>query len=719
MKTFLNRYILSTCAFGLLVGSVGQIATADETVLEEILVTAQKREESIQDIAISIKALSGRILRQINAESMDDIVGMVPSLSMNNLGRGNNNIQIRGLGSNIGSVNTMAMYNDGVVAASRIQSSGTFAEQDSALVDIERIEVLRGPQGTLWGEGSFGGLISIISKRPDPSGFTADLSANWFNVKGGGNGSTDLSAVLNIPLITDKLALRVVGYRNDHKGWIDGWNIFPSGPGPEFVGKDLNTEEVSGGRFSLGYTGEKVDANWIVKVEESDTGLLNIEGDFLNILRDTIGNENNQAFFGPTLAAALAPGVKRNITESILNINIDTTLGTVTSITGYGNVETESPSGATSESEAWSQELRLSSDSDGRLNYTIGAYYRDAKRNVDLLAGPLSLNETQQWAVFGQFYFDITPSLQATFGLRYSEQDSLIVDINQIPVLGDFARAEGTFNDLSPKVALDWQINDQSMVYASIAKGFRAGGANVDQSFGTDPNFSQKFDEDYVWNYEIGSKTSFADNRVTVNAAVFYVDWHNIQIDRPITDLTDPNNPAAIYFIVGNGEDAHSFGAEADITLNPAEGWEIVLGGSLVEAEYDNGSIFSVAGPFPLKGQRLPSSPRFLFNASVEKQFPIMDSGWDGFVRADYSLRDGSYADVPNERPDSEFLGDKMSVLNLRLGANNDMWEFQAYVRNLLNEDASSFNFVLTDSLRFVAKVPPRTLGVSVKWHYR
>ena len=143
-------------------------AWAQKAPLEEIIVTAQKRQESVQEIPISIKVLSAETLQTVNATGLEDIARQVPSVSMADLGRGNSNVQIRGLGSNVGSVGTVAIYNDGIISASRVQSSGTFDEQDSALFDIERVEVLRGPQGTLYGANSIGGLLKYVTLDPSP-----------------------------------------------------------------------------------------------------------------------------------------------------------------------------------------------------------------------------------------------------------------------------------------------------------------------------------------------------------------------------------------------------------------------------------------------------------------------------------------------------------------------------------------------------------------------
>ncbi len=240
-------------------------------------------------------------------------------------------------------------------------------------------------------------------------------------------------------------------------------------------------------------------------------------------------------------------------------------------------------------------------DRSGSINYTVGFFYRDADRTVELTGGiPFVDTSIEQWSFFGQLYWDITEELSATFGMRYGEFKSAVTDtLNGLPT------AKNKFEDVSPKVALNWTPSDNTMSYISIAKGFRAGGANVDVSLGTDPSFSQGFDSDEIWNYEIGLKKIFMDGRVSLNTALFYIDWKDIQIDKPVTNVINPPQS----FIVVNGEGAHSYGIEVDLYWNPAEGWDIVLGGSVLEAQFDGGFIDSPFGLFALDGMTLPSAP--------------------------------------------------------------------------------------------------------------
>jgi outer membrane receptor protein involved in Fe transport len=682
-------------------------------ILEEVIVTAQKREQNLQDISISIKALNAETLQTIRADSLDDIVRIVPSLSMTDISRGGNNVQIRGLGSNVANVGTVAIYNDGVISANRIQSSGTFAEQDSALYDVERVEVLRGPQGTLYGEGSFGGVINIISKQPDAEMFSASASATWSDTKGATDYNWDLAAMINIPIVKDTLALRVVGFSNDHAGYIDAVNVLPLffGAPPEFVGENLNTEDVTGGRALLRWTPtDKFAASFIYKSQETDIGISNFDSPNLiglvNLLAGTSYEpEFTQAIFDSTY------GSTNETDEGILTLDFETGIGILTSITGWGDVEQVNANGLYAQSDAFSQELRLASLSDGNLNWIVGAFYRSVERDINFTDFPFNSNEMDQWSIFGQLYWHFADKWMATFGLRYGEHDTKSTD----KLLG-LPTVSADFDDVSPKLALDYSVNDEVMIYGSIAKGFRAGGTNTDESFGTDPTFNLSFEPDEVWNYELGLKSTFWQDKAVLNTAIFYVDWKDIQVDKAIESLISP----PYQFIVTNGEDAHSFGIEADMYLYPAEGWEIVLGGALLESEFDNGTIDTATAGLgvPLKGNKLASAPEYMFNISVEKKWHF-EAGSESFVRLDYMSRGNSFADVPNEAPPGgSFRSGKLTNLNLRAGFRSENWSMQAFVTNVTDEYVSTFNFFDGGFGDVHVVLRPRTYGINFNYFY-
>lgn len=701
--------MLSALPAAIATSLIGTAAMAEDREIEEIVVTAQKKSQSLQSIPISIRVLDEETLDTIVADSLDEIVRLVPSLSMTDLSRGGNNVQIRGLGSNVANVGTVAIYNDGVISASRIQSGGTFGEQDSAIFDVKRVEVLRGPQGTLYGEGSFGGVINIISNQPNAEIFESSVSTTYFDTDGSSDTSTDVSGMVNIPLVKDKLAVRVVGYRYDHSGYIDAVDVLPvfwAAP-PVMVEEDANTEKVEGGRMMVAWTpNETFDATVIFKQEETTLGISSYDSPNLIGLANMLSGTNfrpeyTQAIFGPDI------GANTRNEEGILTVNADTRFGSLTSITAYGDVEQTNAGGLAAKTDAFSQEVRLSSNNDSEINYTVGANYRSAERDIDFMAFPFLTNEVDQWAIFGQAYVALSDNLEGTFGLRYgSHEVSTTDEFNGLPTVKE------KFQEWSPKIAVDWTLSEDTMVYASVAKGFRAGGTNVDESMGTDVNFVAGFDPDTIWNYEIGTKTTFLDGRATLNVAVFTVQWQDIQIDQAIASLVNP----PMQFIVVNGEDAHSTGIEADLFWRPTENWDITLGGSLVEAEFDSGVIDTAfALDVPLKGQTLASAPEYLFNASVERRFALSDE-IEGYARADYTLRGNSYGDVPNQAPPGgSFESGELSSLNLRAGLRLEKVAIQLFATNVTNEYQSSFNWYDGGFGDVHVALRPRTIGFNVK----
>jgi len=198
---------------------------------------------------------------------------------------------------------------------------------------------------------------------------------------------------------------------------------------------------------------------------------------------------------------------------------------------------------------------------------------------------------------------------------------------------------------------------------------------------------------------------------------VFYIDWSDIQIDKPVISYIQAGG---IDFIVVNGEGAHSKGIEADLYWNPGTGWDIVLGGSALEPQFDGGTITSDWGVFDLDGMTLANAPRVLYNASVSKTFPLNRTGLNGFFRVDYSHRGNSYADVPNGPngpPGADLNSRPFDLVNARIGVNTGNWEIQLFAKNLGNEDASAFNW--DDGLfHFRARIAPTTLGINFKYFY-
>ena len=272
--------------------------------------------------------------------------------------------------------------------------------------------MLRGPQGTLWGEGSFGGVINVISNLPNAQQYQASFSGSLFEVNSGSSDNHDAAGMINVPIVKDVLAFRAVAFDYDHEGYIDAVNILPLffGAAPEFVEKDANTEKVTGGRASLGFTpNETFDGTLIYKHQKTELGIQNYDSpdliQLVNSLAGTSFDHNSQAIFSSDF------GSEEKIDEGILNLNLKTGIGTFTSVTGYGKVQQENAATLEAESKAWSEELRLASDSTGTFSWITGAYYRHGQNAISMRsANPFAKDETNQWAVFGQTYWRLRRS---------------------------------------------------------------------------------------------------------------------------------------------------------------------------------------------------------------------------------------------------------------------------------------------------------------------
>jgi outer membrane receptor protein involved in Fe transport len=696
-------------------------ATSPPTAVSEVVVTAQKKAESLENVPISVKAVTSETIETLNAESAEDYLRLVPSVSMTNLARGGNQIQIRGLGSNVGNVGTVAVYNDGVVAPNRIQQSGTFSEEDPGLFDIDRVEVLRGPQGTLYGEGSLGGVINIISKLPNLDRIQAEVSGTWFNRAHGTSDNEDVSAMVNLPIIKDVFGVRLVGYSYDHDGWISLVDPIPVlfGFGPaKLLKTDANTEKVTGGRAIAAFKpNETFDATFIIKGERTAAGAAPFASPHQIAFANALGGTSFDPAY--TQTAFLANSSVSKTTQAILQLNAHTGIGDLTSLTGYGTLNSDSSTTAINHDRAWDEELRLASRSSGAFSWIVGAYYRNALSALDLAGvGPFARDKSTEEAIFGQAYWAFAPGWKATVGLRESHQTS---EVNQVsPALA----SRGTFNSFLPKVTVQYQHDPNApLFYVTAAKGFRAGGANVDESEGTDPKFRGPFSPDSIWNYELGSKATFLGGKLTVNAAVFYIDWSNVQIDRPIISLINP----PVGFIVVNGSRAHSYGVEADVYLYPTPQWTITLGGSALNAGFDSGVITGVQGTVPLKGETFSSTPKYTANLSVERRIELTHR-LEGYLRGDYSYRSSSFGDVPNHQFDAPFVGalgvpgdlrsGASQIVNLRAGIRRDQWDVQVFCTNVFDTHASTFTDFDGGFTDLVVVLPPRTIGVNLKLRY-
>jgi iron complex outermembrane recepter protein len=713
LRTFTGRIaLLSAAACSLCLGGVSSsraapAPAADEDQLGEIIVTATKRAERIQDIPISVTAFTGQQLSEMGADNFVDYAREVPSLTFAERGNGRNDIAIRGL-SVINGVPTVAYYLDGISTELNFQSP------DPKLYDIQRIEILKGPQGTLYGAGAVGGLIKIITNPADPSGFDAKADVEYFDIDHA-DGSYAMNSMVNIPLIADKLAFRVVALTRENSGWIDA---------PLQPKNGANWEDDKGLRTSLRWiAGDNFEATLRSYYQQYRIGMESFETPSQAIAAGYSG-QNTSLVSVPSLSTYEA-------NQFSLDLRWDLKFGVLESVSGYNRTTVhDSPDGLTFEDgslnpyspatqysfpldqpyKTYSSELRLVSSADTRWLYTAGVYFKKTDLNewADLPIFGESINfvtDDRQTAIFGELGYKITEAWTLTVGARYLWEKLSASTLTTVTGLGSaFSGNGGDENAFSPKFALQYAVDKDLMYYVSISKGIRSGGVNVDLV--ANPNYRPTYQSDTAWNYELGVKSMFNDHRSQLDAAVFYIKWSNLQIDGV------PSNPALGF--VTNAGDATSKGVEAEFEQVLLHDLRLTLGGAYIDAKIDEAFQGAPAG------SSMPNVPRYTLNAAVIDGFPLPAS-LHGEVRADVSYRAGSYDNLPNiplSQPNSNYAS-AYGLVDLRAAVQAAHWNVAAYLDNVFNRTGSSFSNYDSAGLDQIYMTRPRTVGVQLGVNFK
>lgn len=717
--------------------------------IEEIVVTATKRAASLQDVAMSISAIGGEEMGRRGLEGMDDYLRTMPGLNFVDRGAGVSEIVIRGASTDLefGSASTgpaVAVYfND--VPITGLSNFGS--SLDVKLVDMERVEVLRGPQGTLYGSSSLSGTVRNIPAAPKVEEFQAKVDMSYSNTGDNGGNNGAVQGAVNIPLIEDRLAVRVVGYEFDNSGYYK--NIASSDPdfsatAASFGVSNLALDEDEVGREKT--SGGRISALW-KPTENLDVTLMYVKQDTeqdgapqesLSVGKYLQTNYQIADVFGggsPRLS------VDFDITNLVFEYNFG--WGSLLSSTSYTNVDSEHvyddlglvlggapfPIENVFDAENFVEEIRFSSALDGPSQFIIGLYYEDFDRqyvqtahfagadlalnplpNLDPLGDPsLLLRENpivqrEQSAAYGEFSYAITDKLEATAGLRYFDYDRR----NRVTSSGRFGRPprgeEGGESGTTYKLNVTYSPSDDDMFYAQFAQGFRLGrtiGAHpptcdLDNDGLIDgtgvPSGAEVLPSDTIDSYELGGKLDlFANGRLRVNFSAFQSTWKNI----PVTIVP----PCNFLRFVAEGE-AKTQGFELETTLSVTEGLLLTFGGSRLEAQLEGDSSLGS------DGDRLPGSPEYNLNAGVHYAFQVDNR--NTFAQLDYVRVGGFHSDIAQATTEA---GD-YSQLNLRAGMDiSDNYDIQLFANNLANSDGITYvNKVDLKAYR----LRPRTVGVKL-----
>ncbi len=731
--------------------------------LEEVVITAQKRQQSLQDVPLSVSAFTGEMLQDGRMADIRAIVDFTPGFSGNTADGFTDALSMRGIATNdfgIGGDPSVAMFEDGIW-------SGRTGGVMTSMFDVQRVEVVKGPQGTLFGRNSIAGAVSVITNKPESVfGASGELSL-------ADHGEVEVNGMVNIPL-SDEWAMRAAGYLLENDGFLT--NLAG--------GEDLGFHEVSAGRMSLRHSGESLDATLIVAYED---------------------RKQDPSVYWVPAAGLDEEEVNTDLADNGINesdvfegrILLDWSLAgdyTIASLTGYkkfnfhyledydGGPERVNDYRQVNEVEYWSQEFRLNSPSDGKVTWFAGAsvyeekidglfdyiydedalcraisiteapdfdgpaagcddpnfeaYWEDDIDPADILEGKTERSfvdvTSRGWAVYGDFTWAISDRLELTAGARYTfdekEMESRILDSGG--ALGNNFNYEfftnGTvsdkadWSDFTPRIALAYDVSDDVSLYATASMGYKSGGFATfgfdlhgqdinDDGTAPDGTTPLEFDPEQVDSYEIGAKTRLLGNTLQANVSLFLYDYTDLQL---------------VYFDQGSSQvanvgEARGQGLELDLRWLPNEHWDTSVGLSLLDTEItDATDIIAVGACGDCDGNSLPFAPEVSASTILTYRTPI--SSGEGFFTTEYIYRSKMYGG-PDNLPDATVSS--WDEFNFRIGYRSDSnWYATLWIENAFDElyfergwenadENNQFGYGLFNELVWPSR--PQTLGVT------
>lgn len=735
--------LLSAAASAHAADAAADGATVGEAGGDEIVVTALKRETRLQDTPASITAISNDALRAANIDSANDLVRAVPSLTITDSGPGQRRITLRGIRS-AGDAQVGIYYDETPVAGPPGTTSDPGGSQsDFKLFDLERIEVLRGPQGTLYGAGSVGGTIRLVTRKP--SNKFEGLVDVTGTINQEGRKGYQINAALNVPIIEDVLAIRGVYFRRQDEGWVDN-------PGLGLTG--INAERSDGGRVLVRFTPapgitidgaahflfteggastwspsagpyNAVNASQVPYSDKQRIYTLSVKAElgFADLVATTSYQDRDTLVTRDPTPLFRAAACTTHFTAAVCNTAQGQTdfAAYVASLTPAIYYQPQSVTD-------WSSELRLQSRGNGWLQWTIGGFYEDRRARVlsegrrtnasdgsqVIGAAPLLQRNVvdflKQKAVFGELAVTPLTGLTITGGFRYYNYDKTvggdtIIGLDLLRTTPTpFAYYYTSNSGWLYKANVSWKAADNVLLYGQVATGYRPGGVN--QVLGLAQALAYKPDK--LTTYEAGIKTSFGGSALILNLSGYITDWSDMQVSI--------NSGSFLY--LGNAGAAKIKGVELEATLNPAPGLSFNINGAYTDARLTADQVPDTVTPSATTaraGDKVPFIAPLTVSFAGQYDFPLSDgSGWRGLVRGDVSYASRSYADFRPNAAGYRKVGEYV-LANLRIGAKNERYGVYFFVNNLTNTIARvSAGNTLGGTTETVTTVPPRTFGINL-----
>ncbi len=641
---------------------------ADAGTLGEIIVTASKRQESILAVPTSITAVSQEQIEQKGVKDMEELARSVPGLAIVPASENEPKVYtLRGIGPSPLTAATVAVYvNDAPITIGA-------NSPDLKLFDIERVEVLRGPQGTLFGSSSMGGAIRYVTPKPAYDAFSGRLRLETSTTSEGSPNYEGQGAVGGP--ISENFAFRASGYYRHDGGYID---VVDEDTG-EVTDKDANSADLAGGQLAFGMRfGESVEAIASVLYQDNDANDLSFFhslrgmgepliplGELQKTERVDLGLRDRITLPSLLITANLgfadltsSTSLQRQHTDLVNDLSYF-----IQGLFGLPGSDLQVPSIRTRHFDAFIQEVRLASKDEGRFNWLVGAYWRDTEQtmdqvipsNIDTVLGlpgdlfldvaPGAIETLEQdfkgteLAGFGEVSYNFTDAFELTAGARYSKLTQDVLQVETFaPLLGggstvvDLPKSEET--PFTPKLAATYTFNKDQMIYATAAKGFREGGPNptlllVQSCLDALAEFGlsappETYESDNLWSYELGAKFITSNHRMRFQGAVYQIDWSDIQQSIDVGESCG-SSPIA------NFGKARVRGVEAEVSWRALESLTLDLSGAYTDAE-----ITEDMPPLNIvKGTPLSGVPEFSLNVDAQYDFHFTN-GWGGYGRAEW-----------------------------------------------------------------------------------
>ncbi len=714
----------------LLTGSMyGQASDSTKTnQLEEVIVTANKREESIIKVNTSITSLSAKKLEDTRTWGLSGLSALVPNYNYQELGVSFQQIQaIRGI--QVFSENpAVSTYIDDV-------NNIDILANGFAFTDIERIEVLRGPQGTLYGRNAMGGVINIITKKPTNK-------TNGFAETSFGNlGLQRYSAGFKTPLIKDKLFFGLNGLYQTQEGFLKNDITGTTATDTNLNGKTVGGEQNIYGNMYLKWLASKrfhITLNLKGQQDKSDNS-----GFMVSQFSDTY------AFANPDkINLARIAQHERNILNTSLVAKYFADKFTLTSISalqtiGFSFKDLDFPGiyhsyndGKIGEllppQKVWSEELRINSNSDNKLQYTAGVYaftqkgyepttntayeLSDAEAAAYMLPNGtflISRNRSDNFGIagFGELSYSLTNALKATVGLRYDHEkrkaefngfgDAVLYN-GVVTDIKPNITAEGSYSALSPKISVSYTVNELSNVYATYTRGFRAGGINPSS---LPAGVRQTFDPEYSNNYEVGYKSLLLNKKLSIGASAFLIQWKDLQFYNLVAPFT---------YARENVGDAQSAGLELEISAIPAKGLQLDGSFGFNPTEYKGFDLkrvnfgTGVETTTAIGGNKLSNAPSHTVFLGAQYEYNI-NPKLKGLVRGELRNLGSQYTDIQNRIEQPSY-----TLLNSRIGLTYSKYSLFVWGQNLTNERFLAYGNPDSSFGRQARIAQPRTFGLTL-----